>query len=109
MIIIIWVSKKAREMRHAPDQVEHLLGGIFFRPLSLEPCCFSHLVITVHQPDNVTDILLRARSHHLTAGTVDRSHDLPGAGGLLVLHALPAHHEGLALVIFLGGEDKVPG
>ena len=55
----------------------------------------------------MTDILLRARCHHLTAGTVHGSHDLPGARGLLVLHALPAHHEGVALVTLLRGEDKV--
>ena len=69
----------------------------------------AHLVIAVHEPHNMADVLLGARCDHLTPGPVHGSHDLPGAGGLIVLHALPAHHEGLALVIFLGGEDKVPG
>ena len=67
------------------------------------------LVIAVHQPHNMADILLGARAHHLTAGPVHGSHDLPGARGLRVLHTPPAHDEGLAQVAFLGGEDEVPG
>ena len=67
------------------------------------------LVITVHQPDHIADILLSSRSHHLAPGPVHRPHDLRGARSLWELHALPAHDEGLAHVALLGGEYKVPG
>ena len=69
----------------------------------------SHLVVAVHQPDEVTRGGVGARSDHLTAGTVVCPHNLPLGRSILVLHTLAAHGEGLTIVTFLGDVDEVSG
>ena len=68
-----------------------------------------HLVVTVHQPEEVTELPVRGWCHHLTPRTIVSPHNLTLGWGILELHALTAHHEGGAVVALLGDIDEVPG
>ena len=67
------------------------------------------LVVTVHQPEKVTEVGLRGRCDHLTAGPIVSPHNLTLGSSLLPLHTLAAHHEDGSIVALLGDVDEVPG
>ena len=66
-----------------------------------------HLVVTVHEPDQVGLVTILSRGDYLAARTIDSSDYLPPSWAIPVLHTAPTHHKAPAIIALQRHVDEV--